>query len=328
MFIIIVTIAAQEDNIEEFFQYELTRKPMSLFKNEMMRKSDKASMKKVIMPEKNVIKKEDITKCGAYVIDGGALLHRVIWSKDIKFSVITETYVKYVTRHYNDSNVTIVFDGYDNESMKGHEHLRRNSVPQSWNTFTAANINAENHVSFAQDCFLNNTENKSRLIVFLPLHLKRRGFIVINCPSDVDATIVKNALQYVIVNSGTIIILADDTDVAVMLVDHWEVAIQDIYFLEEQWNKAWSVKDAFTRNVVIKEDLLFLHSWSRYDSTSAVFGKGKPEASQMLAKSNDWKHLAETVSSPYSDQADVGNASLSKLLRCCMEKKMMIHLQN
>ena len=136
-------------------------------------------------------------------IDGGALLHRVKWSKDMKFSAIAETYVKYVTWHYNDSNVTIVFDGYDNEITKGHEHLWRNSVPQS----SAVNINAENHVTFTQDCFLSNTENKSGLIALLPLDLKRRGFIVINCPGDADATdatTVKNALRYAKGNSRTL----------------------------------------------------------------------------------------------------------------------------
>ena len=66
MFIRIVTTAAGEDNTEEFFQYELTREPMSLFKNGMRRKPNKAALRKVIMPEKNVIKKEDITKCGTY----------------------------------------------------------------------------------------------------------------------------------------------------------------------------------------------------------------------------------------------------------------------
>ena len=98
---------------------------MSLFKNGMMRKPDKAVLRKVIMPEKNVIKKEDITKCGTYVIDEGApfYLHRVRWSKDMKFSAIAETYVKHATKHYDDSNVTIVFDGCDNESTTGHKHL-------------------------------------------------------------------------------------------------------------------------------------------------------------------------------------------------------------
>ena len=203
MFIRIVTIAAQDDNIEEFFQYELTREPMSLFKNGMMRKPDKAALRKVIMPEKNVIKKEDNTKCGTYMMDGGALLHRVRWSKYMKSSAIAETYVKYVTRHYDDSNVTIVFDGYDNESTKGHEHLQRNSVPQS----STVTINAENHVPFTQDRFLSNTENKSSLIAFLSLDLKRRGFIVINWPGDADATdatIVKNALRYAKGNSRTL----------------------------------------------------------------------------------------------------------------------------
>ena len=93
---------------------------MSLFKNGMMRKPDKAALRKVIMPEKNVIKKEDVTKCSTYVIDGGALLHRIRWSKDMKLSVIAETYVKHVTRIYDDPNITVVFDGSDNESTNGH----------------------------------------------------------------------------------------------------------------------------------------------------------------------------------------------------------------
>ena len=109
-------------------------------------------------------------------------------------------------------------------------------------------------------------------------------------------------------NSGTVIAVADDTDVAVILVHHWEVAIQDIYFLEEQWNKVWSVKDVCTRNVAIKKHLLFLHSWPGCDSTSTVFGKAKPKVVQMLAKSHECKHLSETVSSSWSNHADVRNA--------------------
>ena len=156
--------------------------------------------------------------------------------------------------------------------------------------------------------------------MFLSLHLKRRGFIVINCPSDADATIVKNAFQYPKGKSGTVIFVADDTDVAVMLVHQWEVTINDIYFLEEWWNKVWSVKGACRRTVTIKEHLLFLQSWSGCDSASAVFGKGKPKVAQMLAKFNEWKHLAKTVSSLWSDQADVGNASIQAFMLLYGEK--------
>ena len=58
--------------------------------------------------------------------------------------------------------------------------------------------------------------------------------------------------------------------------------MQDIYFLEDRRNKVWSVKVACTRIVAIKEHLLFIHSWSGYDSTSAVSGKGKPKVAQMV----------------------------------------------
>ena len=56
--------------------------------------------------------------------------------------------------------------------------------------------------------------------------------------------------------------MIDDTDIAVMLVHHCHKNMAEVYFLQERWSKAWSVKDASSRNEVIKEHLLFLHSWS------------------------------------------------------------------
>ena len=93
-----ITVAAQEGNIEEFFHYELTQEPMLLFKNGMMRKPDKPSLRKVTMTEEEVIKKDDIKNCDTYVLDGGALIHQVRWSKGAKFITIAETYVKYIRK--------------------------------------------------------------------------------------------------------------------------------------------------------------------------------------------------------------------------------------
>ena len=128
MFNRMITVAAREDNIEEFFHYELTQEPMSLFKNGMMRKPE--ALRKVTMPEEEAIKKDDIKNCDTYVLDGGALIHRVRWSKGTKFITIAETYVKYIRKNYR-LNVPVVFDGYHNKSTKSHEHLRRNFVSQS-----------------------------------------------------------------------------------------------------------------------------------------------------------------------------------------------------
>ena len=169
MFNRMVTVTAREDDIEEFFKYELTQEPMSLFKGGLMRKPDKASLRKIIMPETNVVQKEDIKNCYMYVIDGGSLLHRVRWSQGTRFSVIAELHTKYLFRNYK-SGTTIIFDGHHGQSTKDHEHMPRNAVPQSSNV----NIHAENHAPFTQDRFLSNTENKAGLVRFLT-SFKRRG---------------------------------------------------------------------------------------------------------------------------------------------------------
>ena len=243
--------------------------------------------------------------CDTYVIDGGALLHRVRWSKGIKFSDIAETHVKYIRRHYQ-FNITIVFDGYQDGSTKSHEHLRRNSIPQSCNV----TIHADNQVPFTQDRFLSNIQNKAGLIEFLSQHLQEAGFCIINCPGDADSTVVTTALEAARKNSGPVTVVADDTDIAVMLVHHWKDNMADVYFLQERWSKVWSVKDASSRNKVIKEHLLFLHAWSGCDTTSSVFGKGKPKLVGILMKSETWKHLSEVISNPRSGQCAVGGASI------------------
>ena len=79
MFNRLITVATLEDDLEPIFEFELTYKPMSLFKNGMMRKPDKPLFQKVIMCDKDAVKKEDIENPYSYVLDGGALLHRVRW---------------------------------------------------------------------------------------------------------------------------------------------------------------------------------------------------------------------------------------------------------
>ena len=86
--------------------------------------------------------------------------------------------------------------------------------------------------------------------------------------------------------------------------------MQDIYFLQERWSRAWSVKDARTQNMAIKDHLLFLQSWSGCDSASALFGKGKSKVVQLLAKSRFWKDLSATECNPLGDQSDIGDASI------------------
>ena len=55
-----------------------------------MRTTDKLSLQKVIMCDEDPVKKEDIENPDNYVLDSGALLHRVRWFKGMKFNAVSE----------------------------------------------------------------------------------------------------------------------------------------------------------------------------------------------------------------------------------------------
>ena len=67
MFNRLITVATLEDDLEPIFEFELTYEPMSLFKKGMMRKLDKPLLRKVIMCDKDAVKKEDIENSYSYV---------------------------------------------------------------------------------------------------------------------------------------------------------------------------------------------------------------------------------------------------------------------
>ena len=304
MFNRLITVATREDDLDPIFEFELTYEPMSLFKHGMMRKPDKPSLRKVIMCDEDAVRKENIENPDNYVLDGGALLHRVRWFKGMKFNAVSEVYANYIRKNYRGS-VTVVFDGYRDEGTKSHEHLRRNSIPQSCNV----DIHEENPVPFTQDRFLSNTENKANFINFLSQHLIQSGYSIINCPGDADSTIVKTALDMANTGRGHVTVVADDTDIAVMLVHHWQSNMSDVYFFQERWNKAWSIKDASSKSENIKQHLLFVHAWSGCDTVSSVFGKGKTKLAENITDEK-WQQLSEVISSPWSNQAEVGDASI------------------
>ena len=62
------------------------------------------------------------SKKSAYVLDGGALLHRVIWHGST-FDDVIQQYCEFINSKYG--LCSIVFDGYKKQTTKDHEHLRR-----------------------------------------------------------------------------------------------------------------------------------------------------------------------------------------------------------
>ena len=93
LFTRLVAVAQREkEDVEEFFSFELTQEPMSLFKKGLMRKPDKPALRRAVMKEEKVGKRDQLPNDACFVIDGGALLHRVRWIKDALFDEICHAY--------------------------------------------------------------------------------------------------------------------------------------------------------------------------------------------------------------------------------------------
>ena len=60
MFIRLIAIAERIDKVENVFKYELTAEPMALFKGGFMRKADKSSLRKILVPSTTMIRDRSV----------------------------------------------------------------------------------------------------------------------------------------------------------------------------------------------------------------------------------------------------------------------------
>ena len=216
---LIILIERSED-MTSYFEYELTPEPTSLFKDGFMRKPNKALLGRALTKNSSNTTQET-TKI---VLDGGALLHRVHWNIPSTFADVIQQYCHYVTKKYG--SVTVVFDGYES-STKDHEHKRRGKAKIS--DFT---LQPETELNCKQADFLSNNNNKSLLIKSLIRALRSAGHECINCPDDADKTIVSEALKKACQGSHTTVV-ADDTDILVLLLSMWEPTMSDVILRHE-----------------------------------------------------------------------------------------------
>lgn len=124
-----------------------------------------------------------------YLIDGGFLIHRRVWSKGKKFCEIAELYVQYTNRHFGP-NCHVVFDGYKKKHLK------------MCGTFSAISetcaklvVNELAEVTVLQNLFLSNENNKSELIELLCEKFNGRGVRTSVADGDADVLIVQTAIK-------------------------------------------------------------------------------------------------------------------------------------
>ncbi|GBN07374.1 hypothetical protein AVEN_182106-1 [Araneus ventricosus] len=148
-----------------------------------------------------------------YIVDGGYLLHRVVWVREEIFDSIFEKYVHYVHRHFGH-NVIIVFDGYSDymKNIKVAGQRRRTtkislSSDVLFDRFMTVPTNKQQ--------FLVNTHNKSRFISMLSQKLKGAAIFVKQANNDADVLIIETSLEKF--NTNTTIVVGEDVDFLIIL---------------------------------------------------------------------------------------------------------------
>ena len=170
-------------------------------------------------------------------------------------------------------------------------------------------------VPFTQEKFLSNKNNKVQLIKMLSQYFKDDGNEVINCSGDADSTICHTALDLATTGEKEVVLIADDTDIFVMLIYHWKSEMKNIIFYQQKMLRGWNIAYLFPRLDKVKDHILFVYVMTGCGTTSAPYGKGKKSFLNRILKSKMLQSLSVTVQDIWAEQTEVGEAAV----RCFVE---------
>ncbi|KYN10882.1 hypothetical protein ALC57_16982 [Trachymyrmex cornetzi] len=174
-------VKKDEEELKGFFQYELAPYPLSIFNENGMRKNTKSDFYDLFIS----LTENPVFKNTFYVIDGGFLLHKVVWPKNSTYFEIFTCYVNYIKRNYVENlNCIVVFDGYSNSfGTKNSERLRR--LHDAFSTeIKITDIHTCPPTN--QKTFLLNSNNKTQFISLLCCHFEEMGIEYKECDEDAD----------------------------------------------------------------------------------------------------------------------------------------------
>ena len=222
--LLVVVERKSENEIADYFNYELTPYAMSIFKDGKMCSTKKSALKIFLL--KNV-KEADPTESTRIVIDGGALLRWCDWKSNETFEKIFEEYSNFLSYHSVD---IIVFDGHV-PSTKDVTHRKRSG------TFSEiVEIKNNNPCTSDQSTFFSNNINKANFVKFLAEKLPtKNGFNVIQCPMDADTAIIKKALTAA--KDSPVNVFADDTDILSLLINYMTVLLICATLTEQMYKR-------------------------------------------------------------------------------------------
>ncbi len=280
-----------EGDLSSVFSYELCSYPPALFESSSLPlQADKPALADTLW---KMVTQEQTKPSGDvhYILDGGALLHRIPWQRGSTYNGICQEYVNYVTAKYG--RPTVVFDGYqDGPSTKDATHLRRTGTcPGLTVHFTGDMV-----IKSKKDEFLANEINKQRFINLLSDCLEKAGCDTFHATHDADVLIVTKAVESA--KAINTILVGDDTDLLILLVYHAELNAKDIFFAPEhkantKKKRLWNIKQLKeTLGSSVCDKILFIHALLGCDTTSRIFGLGKGLGLKKIMKDGNFSELA------------------------------------
>ena len=299
----------------DYFEYELTPYPTSLFKDGLMRlPGNKCQLKNHILKPCSPC---DLPE-GTVIADGGALLWSVMWSKQEKFQYIAQ---KYLGKCRDLKVNTVVFDGYE-PSTKDGTRRSRYSISSK-----VVEVASEKCCPSDTNEFLSNIVNKCSLISFLGRLMEQGGIKVVYCKGDADTTIVKEAL---VDDAETVVVLADDTDVFCLLLHHaGACGEKNIYLSSMRTCSKTHERTTYDIRTVTRQNndldvmhVLFAHAFSGCDTTSCINRLGKTQILKKLNKLSEFRDLADKFYCDTANPDSIGNATVRifQLLYCSSQK--------
>ncbi len=299
-----LTIAAKVTEIQQdIFKYELCGHPPALFDAPLLlREPQKPVLANAIWdlvsPTTPAVL-DDVQ----YVLDGGALIQRIPWTRGATYHDICTVYSDYVAKKYGSS--IIVFDGYGESSTKDIMHLRQ--------TKGQVGVN----VAFTEEMqlkklFLQIVATSNSSSTCFNGYLKKMC-AVYHASGDADLLIVQKAVESSSTTDDTVLV-GDDTDLLILLCCHASLGLHDILFRPEPKKttknpRVWdikAVKQALGSEICT--NVLFLHAILGCDTTFHLYGIGKGASLKKFKSSRHFREKAKVFNAESSTHMDIAAA--------------------
>ncbi|KAJ8677393.1 hypothetical protein QAD02_013180 [Eretmocerus hayati] len=309
------------EKTKEALRYELSPFPLCLFdEHGLMRKNTKSDLYKLCITH---LSSPEFLSSLRYVIDGGWLLHQIVWPHGKTYCEVMQIYANYIRKRFGN-NAIVVFDGYNSEmiGIKSYERYRRGEKTMA----ADVEVNEKNMITMNREKFLSNVANKYQFIELLSRYLSRNHISSKIASEDADTLIVKTAVELNNSTQDTIAVVGNDIDLLILLID--QCAVSDSIYFHKIVKQAKGTTLFNTKNhQYMKKFILFAHAFSGCDSTSAMFNKGKKNVISILQKNED---LQESIRCFYEEGKTIEElCSVARVLIAHLysfkEKNLSIH---